>query len=171
MKTTNIPRDLRWSYGEVSQPSSLKAVDDAVSAAVKKLMAEDHDRRVLEMLSTGIYGGAVTTSTADSPSFNLDSMVKEWRELEARFHRGAVTVVVDQSHEGDPLIHRHPTEGEFVEVCWCQAQELHQVCPLALRRVRSVDSAEFTPATPFDGPFFRILPMPPYDLPDEEVDL
>lgn len=138
-------------------------------------MTEDElGRRILADMNRkfqDVFSGAVTNTVAQ-PQTTLDvrKMVGEWDKVLRNARRTQITFVVDQAHQGGPLKHQTPNDGERIEMSWHDANRLHQEWPLKLVKVLSVDSAEFAPI--MLGEYAaKILPMPPYDMiPDESLD-
>lgn len=114
------------------------------------------------------FMGATTNTVAQpQPALDIRNMVGEWEKMLRNARRAQITFVVDRAHQGGPMKHQTPNDGERIEMSWQDANRLHQEWPLKLVNVLSVDSAEFVPI--IVGEFAaKILPMPPYEMPPEE---
>lgn len=116
-----------------------------------------------------VFSGAGTNTVAQ-PQTTLDvrKMVGEWGKMLRNARRAQITFVVDRAHQGGPLKHQTPNDGERIEMSWQDANRLHQEWPIKLVKVLSEDSAEFVPINV--GEFAaKVLPMPPYEMPSEEI--
>ncbi len=105
-----------------------------------------------------------TTLTSEE----LNRSLAKWSNLSAQMKRSNVMVVVIQGYSGPILMNKTATEGVFVEMSWRQAQALHEVWPLVLDRVIDQETAYFRPAHCFSMFVPKILPMPPYEISEED---
>lgn len=135
-------------------------VDDAIGKAAQAMNAR---------LEAEIFGGTSTTAASEETTLDAAKLIKSWEQFLRNARRHQVTFVVDLAHPGPPLRLETPHEGVRFEVSWVQANGLHQQWPLKLWKVLSPEAAEFVPVTPGFGEWVpSILPMPPYEMPEEE---
>lgn len=139
--------------------------DEKITAAVRASLA----RRMDELIMKEIMGATTTSQSAPEEStLDLAKMLPEWEKIIRNARREQITFVVDLAHDGPMLKHETPCDGARVEMSWRQANELHQHWPLKLHKVNSPEQAEFVPVSGVFPEFVpRILPMPPYDVPQE----
>lgn len=138
-----------------------------LQAEIAAMLREQWDPHRLPISA---FGGMVTTSNAAAAPPPLTPevarrMIANAEALIRESRRTNVTVVVVDGHQGKPEIHRHPTDGTFIECSFRTALTLHQEVPLRLVKVIDRDRAHFEVATPF-APAGLWLPMPPYERPE-----
>lgn len=138
--------------------------DEKISEAVRASI-----RRMDELIMKEIMGNMATSQAEPEPStLDLSKMLPELEKMIRNARREQITFVVDLAHDGPMLQHETPCDGTRVEMSWRQANELHQHWPLKLHKVLDSTVAEFVPASGLFPEFVpRILPMPPYVMPDE----
>jgi hypothetical protein len=131
--------------------------------AILKKMQEQMDRMMTEVF----YGG-----TPPSPQEHIldgAAMARSLDQMIRNFRREQITFRVDIAHQGPVLRHETACDGDVIELSWVQANEVHQHWPLKISKVLSPDAAEFVPASNMFPDFVgRILPMPPYEMPEED---
>lgn len=133
--------------------------DDRIREALRRAVG----RMESELFTSTSSAEPAETLTPDM----LKDMLDRFEKMRREFRRNDLTVTVDLSHEGPMVSHKHPTDGTIVECSPAQAQELHQHVPLKLIEVVSEHQARFGIATQFDGSVPRLLPLPPYEMPED----
>ena len=136
------------------------ATEAEIEAWLQKCMDDE--------LRRAIGGDSYTNATPPETTLDLRKALPEWEKMIRNARRSQVTFVVDQGHQGPPIQHETPNDGWRVELSWPDANRLHQEWPLRLHKTVSVDAAEYVPATTFDQFVPKVLPMPPYEAPEEE---
>jgi hypothetical protein len=126
---------------------------------------QDMLRREIEK---AFFGGIQTSTTATTESvLDVRKFVSDMNKMLRNFRRTQITFIVDRAHQGPPVRHQTPNDGERIELSWMEANRVHREWPLKLYKVVSEDAAEFVPCTV--GEFVpKILEQPPYDVPPEE---
>lgn len=135
--------------------------EDRIGRAIEAMMRRDIDNAF--MGGGNNTNAAPTESVLDAKTFiaNMDKVLRNFR-------RTQLTFVVDRAHQGDPIRHNTPNNGERIELNWLDANRVHQEWPLKLHQVLSEDAAEFVPA--LVGEFVpKHLPIPPFEVPPEET--
>lgn len=140
--------------------------------AAVDLIAQAVRDRIAEIALTALTcGECFTTTTAEAaPALTPDrlrDMMRDWSNMAREARRNDVTFVVDLAHEGPITSYRHPTEGEFIECSHGQAQAIHERWPLVFKTAESSERALFRPAHQFDPFVLKVLPAPPYHMPEE----
>ena len=134
--------------------------EDRIGKAIEAMMRREMD--------TAFMAGATTSNVAASEKpLDAKTFLADMNKVLRNFRRTQLTFVVDRAHQGAPIKHDTPNDGERIELSWLDANRVHAEWPLKLHNILSEDAAEFVPA--LVGEFVpRHLPMPPYDLPPEE---
>jgi hypothetical protein len=135
--------------------------EDRIGKAIEAMLRRETDRAFM---------GDHTNSNAAPAEGVLDAktFVANMHKVLRNFRRTQLTFIVDRAHQGAPVRHETPNDGERIELGWLDANRVHQEWPLKLNRVLSEDAAEFVPA--LVGEFVpKHLPTPPFDVPPEET--
>lgn len=132
-----------------------------MSQALAEMLQRDIERAFM--------GGNVTTNALpQGTSLDVRKLLPELERMLRNFRRTQLVFIVDRAHQGGPLRHVTPNDGERIELSWLDADRLHQEWPLKLHQVLSEDAAEFVPA--LIGEFVaKHLPLPPFEMPPEET--
>jgi hypothetical protein len=134
--------------------------EDRIGKAIEAMMQREIERAFTDSTQTST---TTQPTTLDAKTFiaNMDKVLRNFR-------RTQLTFVVDRAHQGPPVRHDTPNDGERIELGWLEANRVHQEWPLKLHRVLSEDAAEFVPA--LVGEFVpKHLPQPPFDVPPAET--
>jgi hypothetical protein len=134
--------------------------EDRIGKAIEAMMRREID---------SAFFGTSTTNTAPAAESVLDAktFIANMDKVLRNFRRTQLTFVVDRAHQGAPIRHDTPNDGERIELSWLDANRVHQEWPLKLRKVLSEDAAEFVPA--LVGEFVpKHLQQPPFEVPAEE---
>lgn len=133
--------------------------EDRIGKAIEAMMRREVDRAVT--------GGACTNTTAQPSTLDVKTFTANMQKVLRNFRRTQLTFVVDRAHQGGPITHATPNDGDRIELSWLDANRVHQEWPLKLHKVLSEDAAEFVPA--LVGEFVpKILCQPPFDVQPEE---
>jgi hypothetical protein len=125
--------------------------------------------REMDRMCMGAITGSTATVAQEETTLNVAEMLRSCEQILRNSRREQITFVVDAGHDGPILKHNTPCDGERVEMSWRQAQELHQHWPLKLWKVNSPEQAEFVPVSGIFPEFVpRVLPMPPFEMPQED---
>lgn len=138
----------------------------------KATTAERMARELDEQLERALLGNMTSTVPDREESVltpeKLDVLARDWEDKVIRaLRRSQITIIVDLAHQGPVLRYVTPNDGTVYEMNHRAAQEVHQEWPLRLHQVLSEERAEFVPAGMFDTFVPKVLPPPPYDLPEE----
>jgi hypothetical protein len=133
---------------------------------------EDQMRQALDAMFRAqldfALGGGQHTCNRAAEETALRKLISDWHKILSNARRSQITFVVDRAHQGGPLRHQTPNDGERFELSWLDANRLHQEWPLRLHQVLSEDAAEFVPA-PLGEFVPKHLPQPPFEMPAEET--
>lgn len=134
--------------------------EDRIGNAIEAMMRRDIERAFM--------GNCTNTNTVPSEStLDAKTFVANMDKVLRNFRRTQLTFIVDRAHQGAPIRHQTPNDGERIELGWLDANRVHQEWPLKLHKVLSEDAAEFVPA--LVGEFVpKHLPIPPFEVPPEE---
>jgi hypothetical protein len=134
-------------------------MSDKLDAAIREMLNRETERAFL--------GDTQTSATANDSVLDVGKFIVSMDKMLRNFRRAQITFIVDRAHQGPPIRHQTPTDGEQVELSWTDANRVHQEWPLKLHKVISEDAAEFVPA--MAGEFVpKNLCQPPFDVPPEE---
>ena len=93
------------------------------------------------------FGLHVSTNNAvPEKALDVRKALADMAQLLRNMRRTQITFVVDRGHQGPPIKHETPNDGERIEISWLDANRLHGTWPLKLLRIISEDAAEFVPA-------------------------
>lgn len=136
---------------------------------IEKWAAERAGRELDRMMAETMTGTVTNVPTLPplTPAA-LSKMFEDWRKLIFNARRNDLTFIVSLSHVGPVLQHDEPCSGTFWEMSFAHAQALHAEWPLVLAEIIDEHTAHFRPAHKWDQFVPRILPMPPYELPETE---
>jgi len=134
--------------------------EDRIGRAIEAMMRRETEN--------AFFGGRTNTNAAPSEGvLDAKTFVANMDKVLRNFRRTQLTFIVDGAHQGAPIRHETPNDGERIELGWLDANRVHQEWPLKLHKVLSEDAAEFVPA--LVGEFVpKHLPIPPFDVPPEE---
>ena len=144
-------------------PDDAALPSDKVRKELAKNLGDAMDRQMMELM----------TSTVEQEPTSLDvkKMLEDFRKIELNARRDSITFQVDLAHEGPPLRHSTPTDGDIVEMSWHQLLELHKHWPVKLHEVHDEHRADFVPALRrFDTFIPLIPPAPPWEVPERMED-
>lgn len=151
--------------GSIPIPSELEREDKAteiIRASLEKQINDACERAIL---------GCTSTTAAAPPPLDLKSLTRQWSNWSARIKRESVTFVVIAGHPDDMILATAgtSTEGNRYEMSPATAKALHREWPIKLSKIISEDMAEFVPVLGVFNEIFPLtLPMPPFDVPDED---
>jgi formate-dependent nitrite reductase cytochrome c552 subunit len=135
--------------------------EDRIGKAIEAMMRRKIEGAFMGETTNSNVAPAETVLDAKTFTANMDKILRNFR-------RTQLTFIVDRAHQGGPIRHETPNDGERVELSWMDANRVHQEWPLKLHKVLSEDAAEFVPA--LVGEFVpKHLCQPPYDVPPEET--
>lgn len=134
--------------------------EDRIGKAIQAMMRRETERAFMGNHTNSNAAPAERVLDAKTFLANMNKVVRNFR-------RTQLTFIVDRAHQGAPIRHETPNDGERIELGWFDANRVHQEWPLKLHRVLSEDAGEFVPA--LVGEFVpKHLPQPPFDVPPEE---
>lgn len=134
--------------------------EDRIGKAIEAMMRREID--------SAFMGGCTNSSAAPTEGvLDAKTFIANMDKVLRNFRRTQLTFVVDRAHQGAPIRHDTPNDGERIELRWLDANRVHQEWPLRLHKVLTEDAAEFVPA--LVGEFVpKHLPIPPFEVPPDE---
>ncbi|TIT80122.1 MAG: hypothetical protein E5W57_04115 [Mesorhizobium sp.] len=118
------------------------------------------------------FYGAMNTTTIAAPEkpLNVKDMLHQCERVMREVRRNQITFRADLAHGGPMLKIETPNDGAVIELSFAQAQQVHKHWPLKLHKVLDRFTAEFVPATSWDRVVPVNLPLPPFEMNEDEGD-
>lgn len=127
-------------------------------------------RRLEADIDRAFYVAVTTTTVGPEKPLNVNEMLRQCERLMREARRNQVVFRADFAHTGPMLKIETPNDGSVVELSFIQAQQVHKHWPLKLHKVLDTYTAEFVPASPMDRFVLAVLPLPPFEMNEDEGD-
>lgn len=138
-------------------------MSDEFDSAMRRAFQEMIGRAEAEAFGLNV----ANSNAVPEKALDVRKTLSDMAQILRSFRRTQITFVVDRAHQGPPIKHETPNDGERIELSWLDANRVHGVWPLKLHRVLDEDAAEFVPVSA--GQFApAVLEQPPYTVPPEE---